>query len=97
MTIWENIKNIKLVLTEKRKNYLVSESNFHTTKIFTENILATEMKTTEILMSKRVYLVLSILELSKILTYEFWYGYVKPKFGEKQSCVTWIQMASLYT
>ena len=55
------------------------------------------MKTTEILMSKRVYLVLSILELSKILTYEFWYGYVKPKFGEKQSCVTWIQIASLYT
>ena len=97
MTIWENIKNIKLLLTEKRKNYLVSESNFHTTKIFTENILAIEMKTTEILMSKRVYLVLSILELSKILTYEFWYGYVKQKIGEKQSCVTWIQIASLYT
>ena len=97
MTIWENIKNIKLLLTEKRKNYLVSESNFHTTKIFTENILAIEMKTTEILMSKRVYLVLSILELSKILTYEFWYGYVKQKFGEKQFCVTWIQIALWYT
>ena len=31
----------------------------------------------------RVYLGLSILELSKILMYEFWYDYVKPIHGEK--------------
>ena len=30
-------------------------------------------------MNKPVYLVLSILELNKILMYEFWYDYVKPK------------------
>ena len=36
------------------------------------------MKKTELLMSKPVYLELSILELSKILMYEFWYHYVKP-------------------
>ena len=34
-------------------------------------------------MNKPVYLRLSILELSKILMYEFWYDYVKPKYGEK--------------
>ena len=34
-------------------------------------------------MNKPVYLELSILELSKILMYEFWYYYVKPKYGEK--------------
>ena len=34
-------------------------------------------------MNKPVYLGLSILELSKILMYEFWYDYVKPKFGDK--------------
>ena len=34
-------------------------------------------------MNKRVYLGLSILELSEILMYEFWYDYVKPKYGEK--------------
>ena len=32
-------------------------------------------------MNKSVYLGLSILELSKILMYEFWYDYVKPKYG----------------
>ena len=41
------------------------------------------MKKTEILMNKPVYLRLSILELSKILMYEFWYDYVKPKHGKK--------------
>ena len=41
------------------------------------------MKKTEILMNKTVYLGLSILELSKILMYEFWYDYLKPKYCEK--------------
>ena len=34
-------------------------------------------------MNKPVYLGLSILEFSKILIYEFWYNYLKPKYGEK--------------
>ena len=35
-------------------------------------------------MNKPVHLELSILELSKILTYEFWYDYVKPKYDKKE-------------
>ena len=34
-------------------------------------------------MNKPGYLRLSVLESSKILIYEFWYDYVKPKYGEK--------------
>ena len=34
-------------------------------------------------MNKPVYLRLSVLELNKILMYDFWYDYVKPKYGEK--------------
>ena len=37
-------RNIKLVTTERRRIYLVSESNFDTTKFFTENLLAIEIK-----------------------------------------------------
>ena len=73
----ENVKkhrDIKLVTTERRSNYLVSETNYHITKFFTENCLAIEIKKTEILMNK-----LSILELNKILMYEFWCDYIKPK------------------
>ena len=42
----ENIRkhrNIKFVRTERRRNYLVSESTYHTTKFFIENLLAIEV------------------------------------------------------
>ena len=80
---------IKLVTTERRRNYLVLEPNYYTTKFFTENLLAIEMKKTEMLMNKPVYLRLSILELSKILKYDFWYDYVKPKYGKKSKFVVY--------
>ena len=64
-------REIKLVTTERGRNYLVSEPNYHTKKFFTENILAIEMKKMQTFMSKPVYLGLSILELSKILMYDF--------------------------
>ena len=75
-------RNIKLVTTERRRNYLVSEPNFHTTKFFTENILAREMRKTQILVNKPVYLGLSILDLSKTGMYEFSDDYKKLKYGE---------------
>ena len=82
----ENVRkhrDITLVPKERRRNYLLSEPNYHTTKFFTEPLLAIEMKKLKIIMNKAVHLGLSILELTKILMYEFWYGYVKPKYGEK--------------
>ena len=53
-------RDIKLVTTERRRNYLLSKPNHHTTKFFTGNLLATEMKKRRYLV-KPVYLVLSIL------------------------------------
>ena len=75
-------RDIKLVTTDKKKNQLVSEPNYHTTKWFSENLLAIEMKKTKVKMNKPKYLRLSILEISKILMYEFWYDYMKPKYGD---------------
>ena len=58
--------DIKLVTTERRRNYLVSEPNYHTTKFLTENLLAIEIRKTQIFMNKPVCLGLSILDLGKI-------------------------------
>ena len=47
----ENVRkhrDIKLVITEERRNYLVSEPNYHTTKFFSERLLTIEMKKTKI-------------------------------------------------
>ena len=48
--------DIKLVKSERGINYSVSEPNYHTTKFFTENLLAIEMRKTQILMNKPIYL-----------------------------------------
>ena len=48
-----------------------------------QNLLAKKMQRTQILMNKPVYLGLSTLEISKKVMYEFWYGYVKPKYGAR--------------
>ena len=49
-------RGIKLVTTEKRRNYLVSEPSYYTTKFFTEKLLAMEMRNTQIVENKPVYL-----------------------------------------
>ena len=70
----ENVRNhrdIKLVTTNERRNKLVSEPNYHTTKYFSENLLAIEIRKTKILMNKPVYLGQAILDISKTHMYEF--------------------------
>ena len=73
-------RDIKLVTTDKRRNYSVSEPNFHRTKWFSESLLEVELKKIKVKMNKLAYLCLSILEISKKLMYEFWYDYIKPKY-----------------
>ena len=62
---------------------------------FTENLLAMEVRKTQILINKPLYLFLSELDLSKT---EFWCAYLKPKYGEnaKPCLAIWIQTASLF-
>ena len=72
-------RNIKLVTTERRRNYLVSEPNYHTTKFFTGNLLAMEGRKTKILINKLVYFGLSI---RKTAMDEFQCDYIKPEYGE---------------
>ena len=79
----ENVRkhrNIKFVTKNKRKNYLVSQPNYHTTKWFSKFLLAIEMKKVKVKMNKPVYLALLILEISERLIYEFWYDYIKQKY-----------------
>ena len=78
----ENVRkhrDIKLVTADKRRNQLVSEPNYHTTKYFSKNLMVIEMKKTKVKMNKPVYLGMSILDISKTLMYEFWYDYIKPQ------------------
>ena len=81
----ENIRkhrDIKLVTTDKKRSKLVSELNYRTINLISEDLSITEMKKTKVKMNKPIYLGLSILEISKTLMYEFWYDYMKPKYND---------------
>ena len=65
----ENIRkhrDIKLVTTDKKK----------------EDLSIIEMNKTKVKMNKPIYLGLSILDIRKILMYELWYDYMKPKYND---------------
>ena len=82
----ENVRkhrDIKLVRVDKKKNKLVSEPNYHTMKLIDDNLAIIEMRKVKVKMNKPIYLGLSILELSKITVYEYWYDYVKVKFEDR--------------
>ena len=83
----ENVRrhrDIKLETTKEQRSKLVSEPNYHTTKHFTENLLGIEMKKTKVAMNEPLYSGMTILDISKILVYSFWYDYIKSKNGDRE-------------
>ena len=83
----ENVRkhrDIELVATDKRRNQLASEPNYHTTKYFLKNVMAIEMKNkTKVKMNKPIYLGMSMLDIIEALMYEVWYDYIKPKYQDR--------------
>ena len=79
----KNHRDIKLVTTDKRRSILASEPNYHSSKYISKDLLIMEMKKKEVKMNKPIYLGQAMLDISKILMYEFWYDYIKPKYGDK--------------
>ena len=74
--------DINLVTADNRRNQSASEPNYHAAKYFPENLIAIEMKKTKVKMNK-IYLGMSILDISKTLLYEFWFDYIKPKYQDR--------------
>ena len=82
----ENIRNhkdMKLVTSEQKYLKYVMKPNFKDSVRFSENLIGVEMGKTEITMKKPVYLGQAILDLSKLVMYEFHYDYMVPKYGSK--------------
>ena len=88
----ENVRkhrDIKLATTDKRRNQLALETNYHTIQYFSENLMAIEMKKnkknkqTKLIMNNPIYLGMSIFGISKTLICKFWYDYIKPKSQDR--------------
>ena len=78
-----NLRDVRVVTTNKRRSMLASEPNYHSAKYISKDLLIMEMRKTEVTMNKPIYVGQAILDISKTLMYEFWYDYIKPRYGDK--------------
>ena len=94
----ENIRkhrNIKLVTTEEKYLHTVMKPNFKSGVLFGENLMGCEMGKIKVVMNKPVYLDQAILDLSKIVMYEFQYDYMVPKYGLEKLKLCYMDTDSL--
>ena len=91
-----NYKDIKLVTAEKRRKRLNSEPNYRTHKNLSDHLIAIQMKNSKVKMTKSIYLGLSILDISKTLTYKFLYYYIKLKYEYRARLCYMILIALLF-
>ncbi len=83
---------------------LVARPNHHSRAIFDENLVAIQLKRTEVTIRKPIYVGMSILDVSKCHMYDFHYSFMKKELGEKcsllytdtDSFVYWIKEVDIY-
>ena len=81
----ENVRNrvdLQLVNTEEKVLKLLSKTNFDKRTIFSENLIVVHIHKKKMKLDKPIYLGMSILDLSKTLMYDFYYNYIKVKYGK---------------
>ena len=74
-------KNIYLINNEKKFKRVVSKPSFESCKIFDNNLVAVHCKSLLVTINKPVYVGQAILDLSKLLMYDFFYNYLKTRYG----------------
>ena len=94
----ENIrKHRDIKLAHNREAYLkaVMKPNFKSGTLFGTNLMGCEMGKIKVVMNKPVYLGQAILDLSKIVMYEFHYDYMKWKYDDENLTLCYIDTDSL--
>ncbi|GBO14457.1 hypothetical protein AVEN_255570-1 [Araneus ventricosus] len=82
----ENLRNlvkVDIVQTKKRAEKLVASPAFHAFTIFDENVVAVQRKLTKLCLNRPIQVGFVILELSKVLMYDFHYNVIMTKYGDK--------------
>ena len=82
----ENLRkrsNVKLVTDEKQLLKLSSKPTFVSSKIFNDNLVAVNSKLERLKLDKPSYVGMCILDLSKVVMYDFHYNFIKAKYGDR--------------
>jgi hypothetical protein len=78
----ENLRkqfDVKVVNDKTKLTKLTSRPSFDSFRTFSEDLAAVNMKKTKLYLNHPIYVAFAILDLSKLLMYQFHYEYMKPK------------------
>jgi hypothetical protein len=82
----ENVRkrrDIKFPSTDEQLRKQTASPRFYSMRIFNENLAALELLKTSVMLNKPVYTGFTVLELSKLLMFQFWYQTIKPTYRDK--------------
>ena len=82
----ENLRkrvDIRLVTDEKKRDKLTSKPTFISSKIFNENLMAVLKVKETLTLNRPAYVGMCILDLSKMLMYDFHHNYIKKKYNDR--------------
>ena len=82
----ENLRkrvDIRLVTNEKKLDKLTSKPTCVSSKIFNENLMAVHKVKETLTLNRPAYVGMCILDLSKMLMYDFRYNYIKKKYNNR--------------
>ncbi len=80
--------NIVLARNTKQQKFQISKPGFKRFEIFDQNLVGLELIKPVVTLDKPVYVGATVLELSKLIMFEFWYKILKPKFPTCTLCFT---------
>ena len=75
--------DVRLVTNEKKLDKLTSKPTFVSSKIFNENLMAVHKVKETLTLNRPAYVGMCILDLSKMLMYNFHYNYIKKKYNNR--------------
>jgi hypothetical protein len=97
----ENVRNyvdVKLV-TKWDNRYgaeaMIAKPNFHSRSVFSENLVAIELRKLEVKFNKPIYVGMCILDISKTCLYEFHHEYMLPRYSKKKCKIMYTDTDSL--
>jgi len=76
----QDVKLVRATEEDKLRRYL-AKPNFARAKIFDDNLAALHMYKTSLYLNRPTYVGMSILDLSKLLMYDFYYNHIKQEYG----------------
>lgn len=74
-------KNIEMVTSATRMRKVLKKPHFERAVIFTDNLVACSVRRTKTMLNKPIYIGFTVLDLSKLIMYDFHYKHIRPKYG----------------